>query len=158
MKTSMFRICATLGISLVASIPTLQAQQRTLEGVWNVAVTVTDCTTGAPIRTVYSLQAYHHDGTVNETANTASRGPSEGVFLAAGEHKYKDSFYFYRYTSAGTFASLAHGVNTITLSADGSHYTSTGNVYDFDANGNLLSTGCVVHTAYRLEDSEGHEQ
>lgn len=153
MKTNMFRICSILAIALAGSLTALHAQQNTLEGVWNVSVTVTDCTTGAPIRTVHSLQAYHHDGTVNETANTASRGPSEGVWSAAGGGAYKDSFYFYRYTSTGTFASLAHGVNTITLSEDG-HYTSTGYVYDFDANGNLLSTGCVIHTAYRLEDSE----
>lgn len=137
------------------SITTLQAQQHTLVGVWNVSVTVTDCSTGAPIRTVHSLQAYHHDGTVDETANTASRGPSEGVWRAAGDGQtYKDSFYFYRYTSTGTFASLAHGVDTISLSADGSQYTSVDNVYDFDANGNLLSTGCVAHKASRLEDSE----
>lgn len=159
MKTNMFRICAMFGIGIAASITTLQAQQHTLEGVWNVAVTVTDCTTGAPIRTVHSLQAYHHDGTVNETANTASRGPSEGVWSAAGGGQtYSDSFYFYRYTSTGTFASLAHAVDTISLSADGTQYTSVGNVYDFDANGNLLSTGCVVHAASRLEDSEGNGQ
>ena len=154
MKTNMFRICTILAIGLVASLQTLQAQQHTLEGVWNVSVSVTDCNTGALIRTVHSLQAYHHDGTVNETANTASRGPSEGVWSAAGGHTYNDSFYFYRYTSTGTFASLAHAMDTITLSSDPGHYTSTGTVLDFDANGNLISTGCVLHTAYRLEDSE----
>lgn len=155
MKANMFRICAMFAIGLAGSLQTLQAQQHTLEGVWNVSVTVTDCATGAPIRTVHSLQAYHHDGTVNETANTASRGPSEGVWSQAGNGQtYRDSFYFYRYTSTGTFASLAHAVDTITLGADGANYTSIGNVYDFDASGNLLSTGCVVHTAYRLEDSE----
>lgn len=152
MKTNMLRICTILAIGLVASIQTLQAQQHTLEGVWNVSVTVTDCTTGVPIRTVHSLQAYHHDGTVNETANTALRGPSEGVWKAGGG-TYDDSFYFYRYTSTGAFASLAHATDTITLT-DAGHYTSVGKVLDFDANGNLISTGCVIHTAYRLEDSE----
>jgi len=154
MKINMFRICTMLAISLTASIPALQAQQHTLEGVWNVSVTVTDCNTGAIIRTVHSLQAYHHDGTVGETANTALRGPSEGVWSAAGGGTYNDSFYFYRYTSTGTFASLAHGTDTITLDQDAGHYTSVGNVQDFDANGNLISTGCVIHTAYRLIDSE----
>jgi hypothetical protein len=154
MKTSMFRICAILAIGLTAALQTLQAQQHTLEGVWIVSVTVTNCNTGAIIRTVQSLQAYHHDGTVNETANTALRGPSEGVWSAAGRETYRDSFYFYRYTSTGTFASLAHGTDTITLGSDAGHYTSVGNVQDFDANGNLISTGCVIHTAYRLEDSE----
>lgn len=154
MKTNLFRICAMVAIGVAASMQSLQAQQHTLEGLWNVSVTVTDCNTGAPIRTVHSLQAYHHDGTVSETANTASRGPSEGVWKVAGGQTYQDSFYFYRYTSTGTFASLAHATDTITLGQDAGHYTSTGNVLDFDANGNLLSTGCVIHTAYRLEDSE----
>lgn len=154
MKSSMFRICAMLALALVVSVPTLKAQQHTLEGVWNVSVTVTNCSTGAVIRTVHSLQAYHHDGTVVETANTSSRGISEGVWSAAGGGTYKDSFYFYRYTSTGTFASLAHGTDTITLSNDAGHYTSVGHVQDFDANGNLISTGCVIHTAYRLADSE----
>jgi hypothetical protein len=157
MKTTMFRICAMFAVGLVASLQTVQAQQHTLEGVWNVSVTVTDCNTGAIIRTVHSLQAYHHDGTVNETANTASRGPSEGVWRAGRGDTYKDSFYFYRYTSTGTFASLAHGMDTITLSSDGGNYTSTGTVLDFDANGNLISTGCVLHAAYRLEDSKHSE-
>ena len=151
---SMFRICTIVAIGLAASLQTLQAQQNTLEGVWNVSVSVTDCNTGAIIRTVHSLQAYHHDGTITETANTASRGISEGVWKAAGGHTYNDSFYFYRYTSTGTFASLAQGTDTITLGPDAGHYTSIGKVHDFDANGNLLSVGCVIHTAYRLGDSE----
>lgn len=151
---NMFRICTMIAIGLAGSLQAVQAQQHTLEGVWNVSVTVTDCNTGAIIRTVHSLQAYHHDGTITETANTASRGPSVGVWKAAGGQTYSDSFYFYRYTPTGTFASLANGTDTITLDQDAGHYTSVGNVHDYDANGNLLSTGCVIHTAYRLEDSE----
>ena len=154
MKTTLFRICAILAIGLAGTVQTLQAQQHTLEGVWSVSVTVTNCNTGQIIRTVQSLQAYHHDGTLNETANSAFRGPSVGVWSAAGEGTYNDSFYFYRYTSTGTFASLAHATDTVTLGSDAGHYTSVGQVQDFDANGNLISTACVIHTAYRLEDSE----
>ena len=40
MKTNLFRICAMAAISLTTAIPSLQAQ-HTLEGVWNVSVTVT---------------------------------------------------------------------------------------------------------------------
>src|ERR1700760_854946 len=80
MKTNMFRICTFLALGLVASLQTLHAQQNTLEGIWNVSVTVTDCNTGALIRTVHSLQAFHHDGTITETANTASRGMSVGTW------------------------------------------------------------------------------
>ena len=153
MKKNMFRIGAMLAIGLVASLQTLQAQQHTLEGVWNVSVTVTNCSTGALIRTVESLQAFHHDGTIVETANSASRGISEGVWSHDGAQTYDAKYWFFRYTSTGTFASLAKVTDKITLGSDG-HLTSTGTVLDFDANGNLISTGCFVHTAYRLADSE----
>ena len=153
MKTSMFRICAILGLGVAATLQTLQAQQHTMEGVWNVSVTVTNCQTGAIIRTVESLQAFHHDGTITETANTALRGMSVGVWAPAGAQTYTDTFWFFRYTPTGTFASLAKGTDTITLGSDG-HFTSIGTVHDYDANGNLLSTGCVIHTAYRMADSE----
>jgi len=153
MKTSMFRICAILGIGLVASLQTLQAQQNNLEGVWDVSVTVTNCDTGALIRTVRSIQSFHHDGTVVETANTASRGISEGVWKPDGSHMYAATYWFFRLTSTGTFASFARVNDSISLVDDG-HLTSTGVVRDFDASGNLISTGCFVHTAYRLADSE----
>jgi hypothetical protein len=43
MKTSMFRICAILALGVVALLQTLHAQQNTMDGVWSVSVTVTDC-------------------------------------------------------------------------------------------------------------------
>jgi hypothetical protein len=153
MKTSMFRICTFLAIGLAASLQTLQAQQRTLEGVWDVSVTVTNCNTGALIRTVRSLQAFHHDGTLVETANTASRGISEGAWSNAGAQTYDAKYWFFRYNPDGTFASIAKLSDEIVLDSDG-HFKSTGTVLDFNATGNLISTGCFVHAANRLTDSE----
>lgn len=152
MKTKIFRIGTILALALAATA-IVPAQQSGLEGVWNVSVTVTDCSTGALIRTVSSLQEFHHDGTVIETANTASRGISEGVYQANGWHAYDASYYFFRYTATGTFASMAKVTDTIKLVSEG-HFTSTGTVLDYDANGNLLTTGCFIHTAYRLLESE----
>lgn len=153
MKTSMFRICTFLAIGMPASSQTLQAEQRTLEGVWDVNVTVTVCNTGAVIRTVRSLQAFHHDHTLVETANTASRGISEGDWSADGAETYDARYWFFRYNSDGTFASIAKVSDEIMLGSD-DHFRSTGKVLDFDASGKLLSTGCFVHTANRLIDSE----
>jgi len=41
-------------------------------------------------------------------------------------------------------------VNTITLSTDGSQFSVTATIQDYDANNNLISTGCVTQTAKRL--------
>ena len=154
MKTRMFRICAISAIGLAALLPTLQAQERgALDGVWVVNVTVTNCQTGALIRTVGSLQAFHRDGSVVETANTASRGISEGTWHPAGGHMYDATYWFFRYTATGTFASIAKVTDKITLRSDGK-FTSVGTVEDFDANGNSISIGCFVHSADRLLKSE----
>jgi hypothetical protein len=150
MKTSFFRICLVLALSAAASPIVLQAQQRhTLKGVWDVTVTVTSCQTGALIRTVRSLQQFRPDGTILETANSASRGISEGVYSSAGNHSYNASYWFFRYKPDGTFASIARISDFITLEA-GNKFTSAGTVLDFDGTGALISTGCFVHSATRL--------
>ena len=75
MTQRMFRICILLTLGFAASQTILPAQERNeLEGIWSVSINVTNCQTGAPIRTVASLQQFRPDGSMIETANTASRG------------------------------------------------------------------------------------
>jgi len=150
MKMTIFRICAVLALGAAASQMVLQAQEgNTLKGVWDVSVTVTNCQTGALIRTVRSLQQFRQDGTTLETANTASRGISEGIWSAAGDQTYNAAYWFFRFNPDGTFASIAKITDAIKLGDDG-QFTSAGTVLDFNASGALISTGCFVHSAKRL--------
>lgn len=150
MTQRMFRICILLTLGFAASQTILPAQERNeLEGIWSVSVNVTNCQTGAPIRTVASLQQFRPGGSMIETANTASRGISEGVWGSAGNNDVAASYWFYRYNADGTFASRASVTDKIVLGSDGK-FTSSGVVVDYDANGNLLTTGCFTHTATRL--------
>jgi hypothetical protein len=153
MTTNMFRICSTiLAFGLAASQSVVRAQGSP-QGVWNLTVTVTNCQTGAPIRTVHSLQLYHEDGTIQETANTAARGISVGVWSPDGARTYKATYWFYRYNPDGTFHSLAKGQNNVLLGSDGT-FTASGVIQDFDATGALISTGCVVQQANRLAKAD----
>ena len=153
MKTSLFRICMILALALAVSPAMLRAQEGSgLLGVWNVAVTVRNCSTGDVIRVVNSLQMFGRDGSETETANTASRGISVGVWSNAGGQTYNANYWFYRYTTSGTFASLAKATETIVL-GDNNQFTSSGVIQDFDASGNLISTGCVTHAATRLANA-----
>jgi hypothetical protein len=156
MTTNMFRICSTiLAFGLAASQATLQAQDNgVLKGVWHVSVTVTNCQTGALIRNVTSLQEFRSDGSIIETAFTASRGISEGVYHPAGGGMYDETFWFFRYKPDGTFASLAKGSGTIRLGPENGKFTAVETVQDFDANGVLISSGCVTHSAVRLSRPE----
>jgi hypothetical protein len=159
MTKMIFRICSILALAVAASQTNLSAQgNHSLAGTWEVTVTVTDCQSGALIRTVHSLQNFSPDGTFSETANTAARGSSVGVWnrSEAGDGKYSATYWFFRYLPTGAFASTAQSIDMVTLNDNGNQFTASGTVQDFDVNNALLSTGCFVHSAVRLS-SPGKE-
>jgi hypothetical protein len=119
-------------------------------GVWDVAVTVVNCQTGATIRNVHSVQMYQTDGTFSETTNSGLRGSSIGYWYRQEGLIFGANYFFFRYNADGSFASFAKAANTLTLSSDGSQFIVTATIQDYDANNNLLSTGCVTQTAKRL--------
>ena len=151
MTKRMFCMCAIIAMALAASQTALMAQgKHSPEGTWDVSVTVKNCQTGALIRTVRSLQMFSHDGSLTETANTFLRGSSLGTWARADANSYVTTYWFFRYNPDGTFKSIADGLNKLELSGDGSHFTASGTVQDYDATGNPISLGCVSHAATRL--------
>ena len=160
MKTNLIRILALSAIAAAAvsaqQIDAVHAQAQRggggapITGVWNVAVTVVNCQTGALIRNVSSVQMYQPDGAFSETTSIGTRGSSMGYWYRQEGQIYGANYFFFRYNADGSFASFAKAVNTITLSPDGSQFSVTATIQDYDANNNLLSTGCVTQTAKRL--------
>jgi hypothetical protein len=142
-------VCAILAMALTGA-KMLPAQTPHLEGVWDLNVTVVNCQSGVLIRTVRSLQMYNPDGSITETANTFLRGSSFGSWGHAGPETYAANYWFFRYNPDGTFKSFAEGLNKIELSGNGSHFTASGTITDYDATGNVISVGCVTQTARRL--------
>ncbi len=155
MTKSFLRLCTILALCFAASQVIIPAQETSrLDGIWSVSVTVTNCQTGAPIRNVTSLQEFRPDGSMIETANTASRGISEGVWGPGDDRSIAAAYWFYRYNPDGTFASRASVTDKIVVSSN-DQFSSAGVVVDFDANGNLLTTGCFTHSATRLSAGFG---
>jgi hypothetical protein len=159
MKTNLVRILALSAIAAAVGsaqqADTARAEARQggtagIVGVWDVAVTVVNCSTGALIRNVHSVQMYQPDGTFSETTSTGTRGSSIGYWYRQEGQAYGAAYFFFRYNVDGTFASFAKAANAIKLSSDGSGFSVTATIQDYDANNNLLSTGCVTQTAKRL--------
>ena len=160
MKTNLIRIFALSALAAAAvsaqdvNTATANAQRSApaapIAGVWDVAVTVVNCQTGALIRNVRSVQMYQPDGAFSETTNTGTRGPSVGYWYRQEGQLYGANYFFFRYNADGSFASFAKAVNTITLNTDGSQFSVTATIQDYDANNTLLTTGCVTQTAKRL--------
>ena len=152
MRTNILRIC-TIALALASTHVAFAQNANSIEGVWNVTVTVTNCQTGALIRVVRAIQGFSHDGSFTETASTYLRGSSVGTWNHNGGENYSSTYWFFRYTPTGGFSSFAYALNSETLADDGNHFTASGTVQDFDATGNLIATGCVVHSATRLAAS-----
>jgi len=151
MTKSIFRICTVLALGLAGSLTVVSAQNiQPIEGTWDVTVTVTNCQSGALIRTVRSIQGFNHDGSFTETANTFLRGQSVGAWSRNSLQAYGARYWFFRYNPDGTFASIAQALDMITLSPDGHEFTAKGTIQDFNASNVSISIGCFVHSAKRL--------
>jgi hypothetical protein len=119
-------------------------------GIWDVAVTVVNCQTGAAIRSVHSVQMYQPDGAFSETTGLGTRGSSVGYWYHQQSQAYGTNYFFFRYNADGSFASIAKAINAVTLANDGNSFTVTATIQDYDANNTLISTGCVSQRATRL--------
>lgn len=136
---------AVLAITVVGS--QVKASAQSLAGVWDVSVTVVNCETGAPVRTVNSIQSFTRDNGVTETANTTLRGPSLGTWTHLGGADYVADYWFFRFSPTGVYTELAKIHDQITLAADGRSFTSIGTVSDFSPEGAPIDVNCFTHAA-----------
>lgn len=162
MKKRILRSSAMAALLLAAVQTIVSAQEsadaeharketHAIDGVWTVNVSIRDCQSGDVIRSVRALNLFIHDGSLTETAVNVLRTPSVGTWRHLEGRTFTSTFTFFRYNPDGTFASRAKVTRAIELSEDGSEFTSTGTVEDFDANNVLISTACPTETATRPE-------
>ena len=152
MTKRIIRFCATLALALAATQTIVSAEEASgIEGVWKTSVTIRQCQNGLVLRSLRALNLFVHDGSLTETAANVLRSPSVGDWKHVQGHTYSATFWFFRYNPEGSFASTAKVSRTIELFQDGSHFTSTGTVEDFNADNVLISTSCATETATRAQ-------
>jgi hypothetical protein len=138
----------------VGSPESSERPQGSIEGVWQTTVTQRNCQTGDAIKTSRGLVAYHAGGTISETSTAlppALRSPGFGVWEKEGHSTYSASFMFQRFSPDGTFTGTQKITSTIVVGGRGSTYNTNTSIQVFDANNNLLGTGCATATATRFE-------
>ncbi len=137
------------GESILRSVP---AQGKKLEGTWRVEVTLRNCQTGAPIRTIQALNTYLSGGSMLETGNSSPfRSPGHGVWQHTGGRDFTATFIFFRFNPDGTYAGSQKVTRNIEVGEDGNEFTATSSVEILDVNDNLIATGCATETARRFE-------
>lgn len=154
-----------LGLSaLVAGIQPLaaqlpDAQERSLEGVWRVAVAPYFCASGVPVpgASFEALFTFHKGGTMSgwlqNSVISITRSPSHGLWQReSGWSEYSSRFIHLRYDLAtGAFVGTQEALNHLVLGASGDEFTAEGTNAFFDKDGNLIGGGCAKMVGARFE-------
>ena len=134
------------------------ARKRTIQGVWRTVVTPRNCQTGEPVApSLQGLFTFNKGGTMSEYgiglgASPALRSPGHGVWQR--EHRWQDysfTFTFYRYDASGIFVGAQKITATLELGASGDEFTTNSSIQVFDANDNVIGTGCATAAGTRFE-------
>jgi len=130
--------------------------ERTIIGVWRMALTTVNCQTGDVIRTIPGLWTFHQGGTMSEFASApglspALRGSGHGVWQR--EHGWQDyslTFIYYRYDASGAFTGSQRAKIGLKLGASGDEFTATSAIEILDANDNVIVNACGTPSGSRF--------
>ena len=125
-----------------------------VEGVWESAVTIRDCGTGAPLRTFKGLSVLHRGGTASATNSNppSSAGPAFGIWRATSTPaSYTATFRLLRFNADGSFAGAQNLTRTLKLESDRNSMTGTISAELLDPASNVIAAPiCGVETAVRV--------
>jgi hypothetical protein len=112
-------------------------------GLWDVDITVKDCTSGASMFSFKSMAMMHEGGTMS------AGGDTFGVWKRESNGTYTVTLQFYLTANDGSITGTQKVKATRTLSADANSYTSTITRWQVDAQGNAGPAGCASESARR---------
>jgi len=130
---------------------------RSLVGAWRTVVTFRNCQTGLPVAPASrGLFTFNEGGTLSEYnspgPNPAVRSPAHGVWKEqGGRRNYSFVFVVNRYDASGGLINTQNVRGALKLSASGNSYTTNASFESFDANNNLIGTGCATSVGTRIE-------
>jgi hypothetical protein len=144
-----------LGSGLTARAQSADARSRNgLEGTWRVQVTVSDCETGAVLRTFPALFAFAKGGTVTNTTAGQSPAlftPGFGVWRHTQGRTYTAVLEAFVFDPTGVWIQTHRLTRSIELDGDADEFTESINLEIFDTSGNLITTGCGTSVATRFK-------
>jgi hypothetical protein len=128
---------------------------QSLQGTWRVTGTVVNCITGQDIFSFPRIETFHQGGTYTGYGVPPGSDPGQGTEYGVwqrepGNHNYSNRAVSYGYTAEGDFDGRGEATEAIQLTTADS-FTGTGTVQFFDADGNLLFSGCGRATGTRFE-------
>src|SRR5256884_6699431 len=147
-------VVACASLTMVVATATGQGTQgRTLQGTWEMQITLTDCA-GHVIRSFPSLIEFAAGGTVVESnAGTpqALKTPGEGVWSHTTDNTYAFRFKFFTFDTSNVFTGWTIIAGETTVDSTRNANTGAATVKVYAPNGVLLATVCAETAGTRFE-------
>ena len=155
---------AVIVLALTATTSPVWSQDRqalpsptahTLQGTWRVTRTGVDCITGEEFPSFPAITTYNQGGTSTGYEVPPGEDPGQGTEYGVwqrepGSQNYLVRVVAYSYTAEGDFDGRVEATTAVHLtSANSFEYSAT--IQFFDADGNLVFTGCARETGTRFE-------
>ena len=160
MKTKLIKsimaslVVACASLTMVVATATGQGTQGgTLQGTWEMQITLTDCA-GHVIRSFPSLIEYAAGGTVVESNGgtpQALKTPGEGVWRHTTNNNYAFRFKFFTFNSLNVFTGWTIIAGETTVDSTGNANTGSATVKVYNPNGVLVATACAEIAGTRFE-------
>lgn len=141
--TGVVSLLATSAV-IASSYPLANAKGSRIVGVWDVAVTLFNCDTGAQGPTFPAMHKYELGGTGQvEPAGSSPANPLHlMVWEYLGKNQYSATIKFFRYDESGVIGSTVIS-NVVWLNKGGTQYNGSGIAELYDLNGNKVGVaGC----------------
>lgn len=129
---------------------------RSLEGAWDVTVTLRNCSDGAEIRSFPRLNTFMQGGTMQETAaggtaaQPALRTPGHGIWEHVDGRSFRYTVKFLRLNADGSPAGFVREIRVGEVSPLGTEYSATGTAFIHLPNGTVLGPVCATEAGTRL--------
>ena len=129
---------------------------QSLQGTWRVTGTVVDCITGQDIFSFPRIETFNQGGTYTGYGVPPGSDPGQGTEYGVwqrepGSQNYLVRVVAYRYTADGDFDGRVEATDHESISPAPTASSSSATIQFFDADGNLVFTGCVRATGTRFE-------
>jgi hypothetical protein len=142
------------GVQTIVSAQTVHARHNRIVGLWDVQVTVLNCSTGAQIATFPALHKYELGGTAQVVPggnNPTGLSAHMGIWQPVRKNQYQLTFKMFRFDGAGTNIGWVVAENDIAISEDATAYAGSGRAEFFDSNGNSQGASCPTFTGTRFK-------
>jgi hypothetical protein len=141
------------GMQTIASAQSTDARDSRIVGVWDVQVTVTNCSTGATLGNFRALHKYELGGTgqVVPATNPAALSPHVSVWEPIEKNVYRMTFKMFRFDAAGNNTGWVIVRNNVAINEDATEYAGSGKAEIFDFNGNVVGASCPAFTGKRFQ-------